>query len=325
VVSVAGTYYLEVTDGFGCTSGQDDVEVSVSASGYTISGNVSYSGDINPEMHDVEITLDGTNDYTEYTNATGDGDYEFVGVEGSASGTSYNVSLNSPKPWGGVNSADLVAIIYHFYAVNYSFPFDQLSGIYKRAGDVDDDGDVDLNDYSAVAARIGGTPYSSGVGDWVFTESVDDFTPYTNNGETSYLSLTVFESDIPNNNYKALCYGDVNGSYSGMKDDEILDNGLLVDLTEKFGLMLKNFPNPFNHNTTITYLLPVDSKVTLEVYDLMGNKVDNILDNVQQPLGLQNIEYRNEILNPGVYILILNTHSAENVNFRQTGKWIITK
>jgi endoglucanase len=38
-------------------------------------------------------------------------------------------------------------------------------------------------------------------------------------------------------------------------------------------LLEQNYPNPFNPNTTIGYRLPVDSNITLLVYDILGKKI----------------------------------------------------
>ena len=40
----------------------------------------------------------------------------------------------------------------------------------------------------------------------------------------------------------------------------------------------QNYPNPFNPSTTIDYRVPTAAKVTLVVYDIMGNKIRRLVD-----------------------------------------------
>ncbi|MCK4446256.1 MAG: right-handed parallel beta-helix repeat-containing protein, partial [Candidatus Marinimicrobia bacterium] len=54
----------------------------------------------------------------------------------------------------------------------------------------------------------------------------------------------------------------------------------LCELPAEFSLS-QNYPNPFNPITTISYALPVDSKVTLRIYDAMGGLVRTLVDEKQ--------------------------------------------
>ena len=48
---------------------------------------------------------------------------------------------------------------------------------------------------------------------------------------------------------------------------------------KKFAL-LQNYPNPFNPETTIEYHLPITSKITLTIYNALGQKVRTLMDEV---------------------------------------------
>ncbi len=59
---------------------------------------------------------------------------------------------------------------------------------------------------------------------------------------------------------------------------------------EKFELF-QNYPNPFNPTTTICYQLTNDSKVTLKIYNLLGQEVLTLVD------GQKQAGYHQEIFN----------------------------
>ena len=42
-----------------------------------------------------------------------------------------------------------------------------------------------------------------------------------------------------------------------------------------------NYPNPFNPLTTISYNLPKDSFVSITIYDMLGNVVNNLVNTKQ--------------------------------------------
>ncbi|MFA6596717.1 MAG: T9SS type A sorting domain-containing protein [Ignavibacteriaceae bacterium] len=48
-------------------------------------------------------------------------------------------------------------------------------------------------------------------------------------------------------------------------------------------LLLSNYPNPFNPNTVISYQLAVGGFVSLKVYDILGNEIASLVNEVQNP------------------------------------------
>lgn len=82
----------------------------------------------------------------------------------------------------------------------------------------------------------------------------------------------------------------------------IEQENLLTELSQ-------NFPNPFSDYTKINYHLAKSSKVLLTIKDLFGQD-RIILVNERQSAGDQSIEFRNQTLNSGIYLYVLETEEG---------------
>ncbi|MEX0722362.1 MAG: T9SS type A sorting domain-containing protein [Gracilimonas sp.] len=58
-------------------------------------------------------------------------------------------------------------------------------------------------------------------------------------------------------------------------EGEALEEDKVVELNQ-------NYPNPFNATTNIPYTIPQDSYVRLEIYDILGQKIQTLVDENQQ-------------------------------------------
>lgn len=61
-----------------------------------------------------------------------------------------------------------------------------------------------------------------------------------------------------------------------------------------------NFPNPFNPTTMIGYQLPVKSRVTLDVYDVLGRKMAALVHG-EESAGFYKVSFDGSGLSSGVY------------------------
>ncbi len=90
--------------------------------------------------------------------------------------------------------------------------------------------------------------------------------------------------------------------------------------------LFQNYPNPFNPVTTINYSIPSMSKVSLKVYDILGEVVAVLVDEEKSP-GTYSIKFNAEKLASGVYIYRLEniSGSGQTGNFAQSKKLVVLK
>ena len=84
-------------------------------------------------------------------------------------------------------------------------------------------------------------------------------------------------------------------------------------------VLYQNFPNPFNPGTTIQYRVPVSSRVTLTLFDLLGQPVATLVDGVESP-GLKSVRFQAGSLASGVYYCRLRAG-----DYTETRKLILEK
>ncbi len=83
--------------------------------------------------------------------------------------------------------------------------------------------------------------------------------------------------------------------------------------------LMQNYPNPFNPITTIKYAIPEAGKVTLKIISLLGEQVEELI-NEEKQAGFYQVEFDASKLSSGVYF-----YKLESNNFTQTKKLSVIK
>ena len=87
----------------------------------------------------------------------------------------------------------------------------------------------------------------------------------------------------------------------------IINNNLVTDIkdNEKITLtdyiLYQNYPNPFNPQTVIKFRIDKPENVSIEIFNLLGQKIQTILNN-KKSAGLHKVIFNADDLSSGVYL-----------------------
>ncbi|MBE2219426.1 MAG: T9SS type A sorting domain-containing protein [Ignavibacteria bacterium] len=86
----------------------------------------------------------------------------------------------------------------------------------------------------------------------------------------------------------------------------------------------QNYPNPFNPVTNIVYNLPVESEVSVKIFNLLGQEVKTLVNGMQN-MGRHEIRFDGQDLASGMYIYVLEAKTIEGNSFRDVKKMVLVK
>ncbi len=184
-----GTYQVTYTytDGYSCTKAVTSDIVVTSCAVYALSGTVTYDNTAHTPMTNTTVYLKLGSATVATTTTNASGAYTFSNLSPGA----YHVTAATSKVAGGFNSNDALLINKHFVGIA------SLTGLRAVAGDVNGIGGINATDALLVSRRFVNLITTFPAGDWVFEAN----------------NVTITNSNMVNN-FKALCVGDVNGSYT---------------------------------------------------------------------------------------------------------------
>ncbi|WP_337865892.1 T9SS type A sorting domain-containing protein [Ignavibacterium sp.] len=88
--------------------------------------------------------------------------------------------------------------------------------------------------------------------------------------------------------------------------------------------LAQNYPNPFNPSTSIDFTLAVDSRVTLKVFDVLGQEVMTLI-NGNYTAGSHKVNFDASGLNSGVYVYRIDATGIDGKTFSASRKMILNK
>jgi hypothetical protein len=113
---------------------------------------------------------------------------------------------------------------------------------------------------------------------------------------------------------------DNDGSFAYSKVSEVE-----ITLPKNFELS-QNYPNPFNPTTKINYSLPNDSRVTLEIFNIIGQRIAQIV-NEQQSAGYYTVNFgkSSTSIASGIYIYKLTAIDNTGKTYSSIKKMMLLK
>jgi len=77
-------------------------------------------------------------------------------------------------------------------------------------------------------------------------------------------------------------------------------------------ILEQNYPNPFNPSTSIRYQVSSISRITLKVYDVLGNEIETLVDEEKQP-GVYKVNWNASEMPSGVYFYQVTSSNSTDI------------
>jgi len=155
--------------------------------------------------------------------------------------------------------------------------------------------------------------------------SVSSYTQFT-------VPITFVSSAAPDSAWIEILISSSSGmthAGSTFKIDD-LSFGPVTDVQESFSVkpamfaLSQNYPNPFNPSTMISYQIPNNDRVRLEIYDVMGRTLTTLV-NEEKPAGQYTVPFDGSKFTSGIYFYRINVITRNGKVFSQTNKMILMK
>lgn len=87
----------------------------------------------------------------------------------------------------------------------------------------------------------------------------------------------------------------------------------------------QNYPNPFNPSTIIRYSLPYESNVKVSVYNMLGQKLETLVDGISKA-GSFEVNFSASRYSSGIYFYTIEASSLDNAHkYKETKKMMLVK
>ncbi len=86
----------------------------------------------------------------------------------------------------------------------------------------------------------------------------------------------------------------------------------------------QNYPNPFNPTTLITYEIPSNGRVRLEIYDMLGRSLATLV-NGEQPAGTFTVPFDGSKYASGMYLYRISVAAQDGRSFSRTNSMVLIK
>jgi hypothetical protein len=318
----AGTYTINITDTNGCSS--DNLITVANISNQTnITGNIQTSN--GNDANNTTVVLYNADDiigamsvsYTTITDANGN--YSFANLsEGN-----YILSAqpdNSLFPNALVTYSNGAALWFNSDTIYVSCTSQEVVDItlldaIQQIGTAEIGGFVAEYNFANLMSNTGVVlvDYNNGQAIARTNTDINGNYNFTNINAGNYEVLVDLPGLLHNSSYNfSIAANDIfwDMSYFVYYNNRSINIAFLVGNNEIANFESTVYPNPFTEQTTISYTLPSTSKVTIDVYNYLGEKVETLV-NETKSAGKHNATFSANNQPKGIYFLRINTGNLQ--------------